>query len=162
MHATGKWLPRSRKIWKHPQLMRGRLPTTRKASPTNGKTKLRPMTNSPETRILVATVARPNTQGLSALPVTKTATNVERKATMGLFVDLKRLVAMEVKTGVVLNQEVLEQNNLKKAVYGPDESLQGSLGKIAAGRGQDLPTCQRSDVAGWSHAEPRTTQNLRP
>ena len=96
----------------------------------------------------MATVTRPNTQGLSVLPVTKTATNAERKATMGLFVDPKRLVAVEAKTEVVLNQEVLEQNNLKKAVYGPDESLQGSLSKLAVGRGQDLPTYQRSDVVG--------------
>ena len=67
---------------------------------------------------------------------------------MVLYADPKRLVAVMVKTEVALNQETVVPNNLKKVVYGLDESPRGNLMWLAVDRGQDLPTYQRSGVAG--------------
>ena len=54
--------------------------------------------------------------------MTRIVTNVVRKAIMELYVDCRRLVLVEVATEVVPGQEDPEQNNLKKAVSGLDES----------------------------------------
>ena len=96
----------------------------RKINQQNGKTNLRPEMNyyKEMPKRPVAIVANTDTQGQSAQPVTRIVTNVVRKAIMELYTNRRRLVLVEVATEVVPGQEDPEQNNLKKAVSGLDES----------------------------------------
>ena len=126
---------------------------TRKTNQQSGKINLRPKTNNPKEtpKRPVAIVANPDTQGLSAQPVTRNVTNVVKKAIIVLSADPRHLVLAEVVTEVVPGQEDLEQNNLKKAVFGLDGFLQDNLNKIiwpTVDHAQDPPTYQRSDVVG--------------
>ena len=70
---------------------------------------------------------------------------------MAPYADPRHLVAIEVATEVVPSREDVKPNNLKKVLYGLDGSPQVSPNKLmrpAIDRGQDLPTYQRSGVAG--------------